>query len=86
MTLRAGRRVRDEVENEVEVGFEVGDEVEAQEIYFERGGFAGLKVSLQAKLKTKFALKKFTPAGRGAELRVERGTRKLLVAFLVSGL
>ena len=37
MTLRAGRRVRDEVENEVEVEFEVGDEVEAQEIYLQGG-------------------------------------------------
>ena len=44
MTLRAGRRVRDEVENEVEVGFEVGDEVEAQEIYSELGVGAMLGV------------------------------------------
>ena len=48
MTLRAGRRVRDEVENEVEVGFEVGDEVEAQEIY--------LLISLGARACKKFTL------------------------------
>ena len=48
MTLRAGRRVRDEVENEVEVGFEVGDEVEAQEIYSERRGAAGAQSTRHA--------------------------------------
>ena len=72
MTLRAGRRVRDEVENEVEVGFEVGDEVEAQEIY--------LIISFEVENEVEAdALKKFTLSWE--ELRAQSVRKKLLDNF-----